>query len=200
MRLLRADTLTRAQWFLIAAAIVIALGLFGGLVYIAGVSLAHIELCPVCHIGIVRPSEMVAAKGDVEPSKNLLIWNGSSHGSDYENYAKICTHCWMAFDDKRGVWERASEVPDAFRHSLSAAIQQVPLPPREHIHYRIVYTQYFRDRHFGESVSFSCDDIPEVIQPLRDYATAHNLFFRLDEIPPEKGQHIVHIETNPPNI
>ena len=28
---------------------------------------------------------MVAAKGDVEPSKNLLIWNGSSHGSDYEN-------------------------------------------------------------------------------------------------------------------
>ncbi|SRR6266568_4758540 len=73
MRLLRADTLTRAQRFLIAAAIVIALGLFGSLVYIADVSLAHIELCPVCHIGIVRPSEMVAAKGDVEPSKNLLI-------------------------------------------------------------------------------------------------------------------------------
>src|SRR5205823_4226646 len=134
--LMRAGALTRAQRFLIAAAIVIALGLFGDLVYIAGVFFAHIELCPVCHIGIVRPSETVAVKGDVEPSKNLVIWNGSSHGSDYEDYAKICTHCWMAHDDKRGVWERASEAPDAFHHPLSVAIRHVPLPAHEHIHYR----------------------------------------------------------------
>jgi hypothetical protein len=159
---------------------------------------AWYTLCPVCHLGIVRSPQAVASVGDVEPSKNLAIWNGSYHGPDYEDHIKICTRCWMAYHRKLHWWERDIEAPDAFRRPLSSAIRHVPLPPAEHIRDRVVYEQCFRDHQFRESVGFWCDDIPEIIQPLRDYAAAHGLFCREDG--PEYGRRSVVVETNPPTI
>jgi hypothetical protein len=181
----------KRHWLAVAVVVVvlIAAGLF-----------PYSRICPVCHLGILMPPEAVAAKGDIEPSKNLVIWNGSSHGANYEDYSKICTRCWMAFDPKRGLWERASEVPGAFWRPLNAAIRHVPLPPAEHIHYRVVYRQYFRDHQFGESVTFYCDDIAEVLQPLRAYAAAHSLRFSVDQLPPPAGQRLVSIQTERPPI
>ena len=158
------------------------------------------RLCPACHLGIVRKPEAVASRGDVEPSKNLAIWNGSYHGPDYEDYSKICTRCWMAYHDGLRFWQRAIETPDAFRRPLSAAIRQVPLPPKEHVHYRVVYTEKLSDREFSESVAFWCDDIPEVLAPLRDYASKHKLFFGIDDPPRQPGEQFVRIETKPPTI
>ena len=161
---------------------------------------AWLTLCPVCHLGIVRAPERVAARGDVEPSKNLGIWNGSYHGPDYEDYSKICTRCWMAYHAKLSFWERASEVPDAFQRPLNPAIRHVPLPPSKHVHDRVVYTQAFSDHQFGESVAFWCDDIPEVIEPLRTYAAAHDLLFAIENPSPDQGQQFVRIATKRPTI
>ena len=166
----------------------------------AAIAAAWLTLCPVCHFGIIRAPDAVASRGDVQPSKNLAIWNGSYHGADYEDYSKICTRCWMAYHAKLGVWERASEVPDTFQRPLSPAIRQVPLPPSEHVHYRVVYKQAFSDHQFGESVAFWCDDIPEVIEPLRAYAAAHDLLFAIDEPPPDPGQQFVRVATKRPTI
>jgi hypothetical protein len=154
----------------------------------------------VCHLGIVRTPEAVASRGDVEPSKNLAIWNGSYHGPDYEDYAKVCTRCWMAYHSGLRFWTRASEVPDAFRRALDPAIRHVPLPAAEHIHYRVVYSQDSRDGQISEAVRFWCDDLPNVIEPLRVYAAAHNLFFGIDDPPRQSGEQFVRIETKPPTI
>src|SRR5437763_12490218 len=104
----------------------------------AGLAAAWLTLCPVCHLGFVRAPKTVAARGDVEPRKNLAIWDGSYHGSDYEDYSKICTRCWMAYYDYWRRWERASEVPDSFDRPLRPSIRHVPLPPAEHVHNRVV--------------------------------------------------------------
>ena len=158
----------KRTWLAVAVVVVVlvAAGIFG-----------YFRLCPVCHLGLVLPPRVVAAVAATEPSKNLAIWNGSYHGPDYEDYSKICMRCWMAYHTELHFWVRSIEAPDAFRRTLTSAIRGVPLPPKEHVHYRVVYTEYFRDRQFGESVGFWCDDIPEVIEPLRDYASKHKLFF-----------------------
>ena len=171
-----------------------------GVVLVCAAAIAYLALCPVCRVGIVMPPDAVAGKASAEPSKNLSIWNGSYHGPNYEDYSEICTRCWMAFHAKLQFWSRASEVPDAFRRALGANIRHVPLPPAKHVHYRVVYTQYVRDRRFGESVAFWCDGIPEVIQPLRAYSETHGLFFDVDDRPRDDGRQYVRIETNPPTI
>ncbi|HYJ07197.1 MAG TPA: hypothetical protein VEX43_18860 [Chthoniobacterales bacterium] len=182
---------SRRYWVTLSALVIICA---------AGLAVAWLTLYPVCHLGIIRAPEVVASRGNVEPSKNLAIWNGSYHGPDYEDYSKICNRCWMAYHPALGFWERASEVPDAFHRPLRAAIRNVPLPPADHVHFRVVYTQRFRDHQFSESVAFWCDDIPTVLQPLRDYAAAHNLFFGIDEPARKEGQRFVCVETNPPTI
>ncbi len=169
-------------------------------IWAAGAFSIYPRLCPVCHVGIVLSPELVAARAAAEPSKNLGIWNGSYHGPNYEDYSKICTLCWMAYDNKLNYWERASEVPDAFHRPLTAPIRHVPLPSAEYIHFRVVYTQYFRNQKFDESVAFWCDDIPQVLQPLRDYATAHQLLFSADRASRRERCVWVGITTKPPNI
>ena len=182
---------SRRHWITLSALMIVCF---------AGLAVAWLRLCPVCHLGFVRAPEAVATRGDVESSKNLAIWNGSYHGPDYEDYSKICTRCWMAYYDYWRRWERASEVPDSFHRPLRPSIRHVPLPAAEHVHNRVVYTQYWSRGQIRETVGFWCDDLPEVIEPLRAYAAAHNLFFGIDEPPRLEGQQFVRIETDPPTI
>ena len=201
--LIRLTAWKRVATIVLAAATATMAILQSADIWAAGAFSVYPRLCPACHVGIVVSPELVAARAAAEPSKNLAIWNGSYHGPDYENYSKICTLCWMAYHDYRRRWERASEVPDAFYRPLRPSIRQVPLPAAEHVHNRVVYTQYWSPGQIRETVGFWCDDLPEVIEPLRAYAAAHNLFFGIDEPSRPsrpKGQQFVLIETDPPTI
>ncbi len=198
--LIRLTAWKRVATIVLAAAAATLATLQSADIWAAGAFSVCPRLCPACHVGIVLSPELVATRAAAEPSKNLAIWNGSYHGPDYEHYSKICTLCWMAYHNKLNYWERASEVPDAFHRPLTVAIRHVPLPSAEHIHFRVVYSQYFRNQRFDESVAFWCDDSPQVLQPLRDYATAYHLLFSVDTASRKEGLVWLDITTNPPSI
>ncbi len=165
------------------------------LIIAGAVAFSRTALCPVCG-GILRAPRAVAAKADVQPSKNLAIWNGSYHGPPYEDYSRVCTRCWMAYHDYWKRWERASDVPDSFYRPLRPAIRNVPLPPPERIHFLVVYTQSIDRRRVAEMVHFWCDNSPAVIAPLESYAASHSLVWRTSLSYSEPEQICVHLQTH----
>jgi len=143
--------------------------------------------CPVCGGRLVTVNGARFASD--EPSKNLAVWNGSYHGvQGFRNDSPICSRCYAALRDDDMRWVRATEFPETFLIPLESAIQHVPMPSKEDLRYRVVYSQEFlglpADTKCQESVAFWCATRAVTETSLQDYSAAHNLALRIDKRTP----------------
>jgi hypothetical protein len=153
--------------------------------------------CPVCGGRLV--TEGRASFASDEPSKNLEVWNGSYHGiQGFRNDSPVCSKCYAALRDQDMRWVRATEFPETFFVPLAGAIRHVPLPSKEDIRYRVVYSQEFlglpADTRCRESVGFWCATRAATEAALRDYSVAQNLALRIDKRTPSEMWISVEVE------
>ena len=136
--------------------------------------------CPICKSSLSTIGR--AWYWPDKEHKNLDVWNGSYHGvQGFEDYSPICPNCYIALRAFDNAWVRSAEQPDSFFLPLDDSIRNVPLPARDDIRFRIVYSQEFSYLpNFTESVSFWCVLKPDVESKLQSYATENGLSLKID--------------------
>jgi hypothetical protein len=161
------------------------LSLILALLLATAVSAAAADQCPLCKGQLVNVGKIT--DDESMPSRNLAVWNRSiCLNPFYDDDSVICTQCWHSYSKKMERWERSSELADSFRRPLTAGIRRFPLPPRERIKSRVVYSQQFTGPRVTESVLFWCMDSLVVLDSFRDHCGEHHLsieFYRAESMP-----------------
>lgn len=150
--------------------------------------------CPECGGALVKHGTVYDDL--TKPSKNIAIWNRSSCANPFDDPNEpICTNCWLAYSETLERWERSSELPESFRRPLAAGIRECPLPAREEIKSRVVYSQEIDADGVQESVLFWCVDSAEYIAKVKSFAREHQLTCRVEMQGRIENQVCITVET-----
>lgn len=151
------------------------------------------DTCPRCQGPLVKAGALTRKRS--EPSPNLNLWSGSSHGDYWPSFSEdspICSRCFLAYRAGDQVWVRSSEMRDAFYQRLSAPIYEFPTPETSFVYGRIVYAQSFKgilaDQGLTETVAFWCRDVASRAAAFRAYASRTGIDLELERVPSRGGE------------
>ena len=126
------------------------------------------QRCAVCG-GPVTAIELT--KDDAsKPSRNLDVWNRSGCGNLlFGPEAVICLRDGYAYSPGMKKWGLSLENPVGFALKLDPRIRQFPVPEKNAIRSRLVYSQEIAGGRVAHSVGFWCDTDQRYLEKVERY-------------------------------